>query len=517
MFRKVLLTFLLVFWAVPLFAQSVDTAWVRRYNGPANVWDEPNAMAIDQNGNVYVTGISYDVMTDFDYATVKYNSSGDECWVKRHNGWENRWDGASDIAVDAFGNVYVTGTSWNNNADSGASLDYCTIKYDGAGNELWIKYYNGLADFHDYARGIAKDHWGNIHVTGRSYGGETDFDYATIKYDSSGHEIWVRRYNYSGKSEDSPSAIGVDDSGNIYVTGVSTTSEAGADYATIKYRPSGDTAWIARYNGPRNSADVPVAVAIDGTGNVYVTGYSYGYLGKDDYTTIKYDSLGNEVWVRRYNGPASGHDQPYDMALDGCGSVYITGRSQVDVNLDYATIKYDTGGDDVWTATYNGMVDGDATDTPHAIAVDDFGNAYVTGYATYEPANADYTTIKYTPEGNTLWVKRYSGRLDAYDVGRDILVDASGNVYVTGVSTGDGGGYQFATIKYVQFLRADVDKNGEVNIVDAVYLVNYVLRSGPVPLPAPIVGDASCDSSVDITDVIFLIEYLFRSGPAPCI
>jgi Beta-propeller repeat len=91
---------------------------------PGNDIDEAAAIAIDDSGNVYVTGKSIGTNTFFDFATVKYDSGGQEDWVVRYNGLENLDDSAAAIAVDDSGNVYVTGSSYVN-----LNYDYTTIKY----------------------------------------------------------------------------------------------------------------------------------------------------------------------------------------------------------------------------------------------------------------------------------------------------------------------------------------------------------------------------------------------------
>ncbi|MBA3726335.1 MAG: SBBP repeat-containing protein, partial [Armatimonadetes bacterium] len=126
--------------------QVTTEAWVARYNGPGNSNDTARALAADAAGNVYVTGYSYGAGTgDFDYATIKYDSNGNQLWVARYNGPGNDNDYASALAVDAAGNVYVTGLSLG----AGTSYDYATVKYDSNGNQLWVARYNGPGNFYD--------------------------------------------------------------------------------------------------------------------------------------------------------------------------------------------------------------------------------------------------------------------------------------------------------------------------------------------------------------------------------
>jgi hypothetical protein len=106
----------------------------------------------------------------------------------------------------------------------------------------------------------------------------------------------VRRYNGPGNYDDEATAIAVDGTGNVYVTGESYGSDTSRDYATIKYNSAGDTVWLRRYNGPGNDEDRASAIAVDGTGNVYVTGWSVGSGTSDDYATIKYSGVGVEEW-----------------------------------------------------------------------------------------------------------------------------------------------------------------------------------------------------------------------------
>jgi hypothetical protein len=176
--------------------------------------------------------------------------------------------------------------------------------------------------------------------------------------------------------------------------------------------------------------------------------------------------------------------------------------------VEYATIKYYPNGDTAWVRTYKGP--GNYEDIADAVTVDDSGNAYVTGYSFASETFYDYATIKYYPNGDTAWVKRYGGPGTGDDRAYDIAVDGTGNIYVTG-----GSGGEYATIKYVQFLRGNVNGDGNISLVDVNYLANYVLKGGPAPVPLQS-GDVNCDGKYDLVDVIKLARYVLLGVPFPC-
>jgi hypothetical protein len=309
----------------------------------------------------------------------------------------------------------------------------------------------------DQAFALAIDSAGNVYITGASLGSGTNYDFATIKYDTNGNQVWVARYNGPVNDQDWASALAIDPTGNILITGYSWSGGIDEwDYATVKYDPSGNQVWVSRYNGPGAGEDRPVAIAADLSGNVYVTGFSIGIGSSEDYATIKYDPNGTQLWAARYNGSRNFHDLATDLTVDGLGNVYVTGYSYAPgTPWDYATIKYDTNGSQKWAAYY----DGGASDFATALVVDVFGNVYVTGYSWPGVGccilNAwDYLTVKYDTNGNQIWVARYSGGLTdpgvQGDLARAIAIDTRGNIFVTGVSNRASSTSDYATIKYEQ-------------------------------------------------------------------
>jgi uncharacterized delta-60 repeat protein len=426
----------------PAYAQTdVQVDWVRHYSsGFDPEFAFANAVAVDASGNVYVTGSSYGSNGLPDYATVKYSSSGARLWVKRYNGPEDNWDGATEIALDGSGNVYVTGQSFGRNY-----FDYVTIKYGPSGTREWLARYDGPANNDDWPNDLAVDGAGNVYVTGYSLGVGTFYDYATIKYNPSGTQEWVARYNGPGNTKDRAWALGVDASGNVYVTGDSGEgSENSSDYLTVKYNPSGVQQWAARYS---SLYDYAIDLAVDASGKVYVTGYSYGLGTYYDYATIKYSPRGVRQWVARYHGGV-GDDFANALAVDGSGNVYVTGESVGSGTFgDYGTVKYNARGKQQWVARYHGP--GNAGDVAVALAVDGSGVVYVTGWSAGSGTETDYATVKYSDVGAQEWVARYNGPKNTFDDASALAVDASGNVYVTGRSSRVGGSV-WTTIKYMQ-------------------------------------------------------------------
>ena len=371
----------------------------------------------------------------------------DLVWAKRAGGTDFEYGFA--IAADGSGNSYVTGgfggsatfgagETNETTLTSGVSADIFVAKYDASGDLVWAKRAGGT--FIEQGGGIAVDGAGNSYVTGsggidifvaksdaisslvRVKGGVGGGDIFMAKYDASGDLVWAKRACGCSSEFEVGIDIAVDGAGNSHVTGSFRDSatfgpgetnetiltSAGAedifagdfDIFVAKYDASGDLVWAKRAGG--TSLDGGIAIAVDGAGNSYVTGFF------EDSATF---------------GPG----ETNETTLTGTGP------------QDIFVAKHDASGDLVWAKRAGGTND----DRSRGIAVDGAGNSYVTGFfkdsATFGPGETNETTLttagsddifvaKYDASGDLVWAKRAGGTIP--EVGNGIAVDGAGNSYV---------------------------------------------------------------------------------------
>jgi len=403
----------------------------------------------DNDGNVIVSG---GIGSNHgDYLTIKYNSDGAQQWVSTYNGTANDEDAVFSLTVDRSNNIYVTG--WSKGV--GTNYDYATVKYNSNGVQLWVARYNGIGNETDLANSIAVDSLQNVYVTGQSLIDNTIFgaDIVTVKYNSSGVQQWVKKFSGTKyRSGDWGSAVMLDKSNNIYVTGSCVDSVTGQSFATIKYNTNGVQQWSAKYNGAINGSDQSDYIVVDSVGNVYVSGNSQGSMYYNDYATVKYNSLGIEQWSRRYDGSAHFTDQVRGMEIDGIENIYVTGYStELGSGYDYTTIKYNSNGERIWLRRYNHG----SNDIPSGIKIDIDDNIYITGQSDGDGSSDDFATVKFDSSGNQIWVIRYNHQSQSDDDARVLAIDNLGNVFVTGVTTNEVNNRNYSdylTIKYSQTL-----------------------------------------------------------------
>ena len=408
-----------------------------------------NAIVKDGKGNIYLTGY-FSGTVDFDPSSTatanmtsagnddifiaKYDASGNYVWAKGMGGTGT--DNGNSLALDNSGNVFVTG-SFNSTADFDPSSNTANLvsagyinvffaKFDASGNYVWAKRIGGT--LLDFGNSLTLDGSGNVYVTGLFYG-TADFDPGSStanlesaggydifvsKYDASGNYIWAK--GMGGTGEDKGNSLALDGSDNVFVTGI--------------------------FNGTADFDPSSTATA------------NLESAGSDDIFVAKYDASGNYVWAKGMGG--TGYDQGKSLALDGSGNVFVTGifygtadfdPSSSTANLESAgsddifVAKYDASGNYVWAKSMGGT----GEDIGNSLALDGSSNVFVTGYfgdtADFDPSctatanlesvgNADVFVSKYDALGNYVWAQGMGGTGD--DIGNSLALGGSGNVFVTG-------------------------------------------------------------------------------------
>ncbi|HEV7231808.1 MAG TPA: SBBP repeat-containing protein [Bacteroidia bacterium] len=413
-------------------AQAPNWSWAKNAGGSGN--DISNGVCVDASGNTYVTGnftsssitfgsttLSNTAAGGLDYFLVKYDASGNVLWAKGASGVSN--DGGSKVAVDANGNVYVSGNTNSNTLTFGSTTlalhgydDTFIVKYDASGNVLWAKIAGGSAN--DIGLGISLDGSGNAYICGYFASSTMSFGTTSItnaggndifvaKYDASGNVVWAKRVG--GTGDDSANGVDVDASGNVFITGTFLSSSisfgtttlsngGGIDMFTAKLDASGTAVWAKSATGVSN--DVANGVKMDPSGNAIV-------IGTFNSSTLTF------------------------------GSFPLTLKSYDDIFL----VKYDPSGTVLWAKSAGGT----ANDIGASVTVDHYGNSYLTGYFASTSMTMGTTVLtnsastyamyvaEYDPSGTEIWAKSTPSTGD--DRGNSIAVDILGNSYITGSFT----------------------------------------------------------------------------------
>ncbi len=400
--------------------------WAKRYAGPGIAIDRAYAVVADASGNAFVTGRGEN-LNDDDYVTIKYNSSGAEQWVQNYDNGGN--DRAIDMGIDAAGNIYVTGKRNN-----GANDDYHTIKYNTSGGIVYSKTFDFVDD--DRAESIAVNADGSFAVTGRSDANATailNWNYYTVKYDISGNQLWTASYNGTANNDDIALKVTLNADGNVAVTGISDGNSGLAvinNIVTILYDANGSAAWTKTYAGSGNS-NAASDVCFDPDGIVWVAGNVADNTSQSDAVALFIDGVGNQS-ASLYTGFGDNTENIRAITKDAAGNIYVAGYS-VGLNTDrnLCTIKLNASGDTLWSRNISGSMYG-SDDDAFALAVDNANNVIVSGYIKNSGTGSDIAIIKYNSTGVQQWLTTYDGVVHESDRSYDMVLDGSGNIYITG-------------------------------------------------------------------------------------
>jgi Secretion system C-terminal sorting domain/Beta-propeller repeat len=410
-----------------IFAQTPVVNWANNFGG-GNM-EQGNSIAVDVFGNSYVTG-SYrsdtiingiDTITNAggdDIFLAKYNPSGSILWVKSLGGTLS--DVGRSLAIDNNGNCYLTGYFSSATMSVGSFVltnnggtDIFLVKYDNVGNELWVQSGGGSA--FDAGVSVSVDSSGNSYLTGNFQSNTIVFgldtlvcggngDIFIVKYDFMGNALWAR--STAGTFHGNVFSITCDYSGSSYITGYFSSpvaifnsdtlfSNGGMDLFIVKFSPMGYTLWAESSQGIAD--EVGYDITLGGGGSVFVTG-SYWYssaifgtdtlpnFGNEDIFVAKYDTSGLAQWARGWGG--SGWEAGNSITADQIGNCYFTGYFQSsNVVFGFDTL-FSNGMADVFVAKYSPFgnmlwltsAGGSFNDEGYSIALDGNSACYISGY-----------------------------------------------------------------------------------------------------------------------------------------
>jgi len=448
--------------------------------------DSPNGILLE---NLPIPG--YATYQTFDAIVVE--GCSDYCWAQTWGGSD--MDLSYLVALDDSGNSYVTGVysgtvdfnpDGGNPHTSNGNTDVFFSKFDYFGNWQWTKTWGGTNN--DNGNSVAVDSYGNIYITG-SYFGPVDFnpagggtqpshgfyeDVFLSKFNSSGDWQWTK--TWGGAYGDDGVSVAVDNSGNIYVTGVfqdivefnpdggdSQSSNGLADVFLSKFSSGGNWQWSKTWGGIYQ--DKGSSVAADNSGNIYVSGFfedtvefnpdgggAQASNGLEDVFLSKFISSGNWQWTKTWGGTID--DYGNSVFADNSGNIYVAGNFMDTVEFnpdgggsqsangtwcDVFLSKFNSSGNWQWSKIWGDTDD----DHGYSVSLDNSGSIYVTGYfmgtVEFNPAGGgtqsshgeeDVFLSKFNSSGIWQWSKIWGGIFE--DIGCSVTVDSVNNAYVTG-------------------------------------------------------------------------------------
>jgi len=414
---------------------QIQKYWARYQNGTGNSEDYGYGLAVDASGNSYVTGGATNALGVTEIVLVKYNSAGQKKWVVTYPAPGGGPDYGNKVAIDPAGNVIVGGDS----VGIGTDYDLTTLKYDPQGNLLWARNFNGTGNGYDGMGGgwsLVIGSAGEVFIGGFTYDAVNGYDSVILKYDASGTLLWTAIYDGGDHLTDYNYGLVLDASGNVYAAAASTSIQNGRNILALKYSGSnGALLWEVGYNSPpTGSSDSVNAIDIDASANVYVVGFGPDVGTGDDMVTMKVDTDGVLQWVRRYDGPTSRDDRPWDVAVSPAGLVIVAGFSNNPWESSAATVAYDTNGNLVFAQRFEASTGYYGDDAGFDVEFDAAGNIWVAGYGWNGPEHGgDAFLIEYAPNGMLLFQDVHDGTGHADETNFGVAIRGN-DVYTGGYS-----------------------------------------------------------------------------------
>ncbi|HEX8577672.1 MAG TPA: SBBP repeat-containing protein [Flavobacterium sp.] len=364
--------------------------------------------------------------------------------------------------TDGSGNVYVAGATLN----GAGNYDVLLAKFNSSGVQQWIIQIDGSAGYQDFATALQLDGSGNVYITGAITNDTISMmsDLFFKKYNSSGVLQWTNTYD-GFNLYDCGTDILVNTGGTMAVVGSSFNTSGNLDFVTIFYNSSGVQQWANRYAHSSGFDDVPVRIVKSGTG-VAVAGAVKTGASSYSWAALVYRSNGVLNSTTISSGGTSGIEEVRGMVTDANGFIYLAGFTPtVSDGYDYDVIKLDSNLVIQWERTYDAN---GSDDKATAIQVSSTGDVYVTGYSNDNVEQHNYLTLKYNSSGSLIWTRTFNDSLNGDDEAYAMTMDNSGKIYITGNAHTSLSQMDYHTIKYdtAGTVEWSIDFDGETHLHD---------------------------------------------------
>ena len=247
--------------------------------------DDCYDIALGTDGNIYLTAFSWASLQDGNEILVmKIDPNLNIFWLQHINGTDNSLNEFPvDLILDSANNVYVLARIQN----TGASTDFATVKYNSLGQQQWRTEFNA-AGGQDIPEDMVLDDLGNVYVTGRArLTGYNDF--AVVKYNSDGMQQWASYYDGPEGLDDDPTGIVVDAGGNVYVCGESNRTGSYFEFIVVRYGAGGlfDWEWVHDVDASSKG----YGVSLDASGFLYSAGEGEGPGSDQDFIAVGFNQV----------------------------------------------------------------------------------------------------------------------------------------------------------------------------------------------------------------------------------
>lgn len=318
-----------------------EVLWSQHYASPQGVNEAALGMALDSQDDVFITGRAQIGAQSEQALTMKLDGSdGHIVWMDTFGGSAADNDTSWDIVVDGDDQLLISGFV----VETGGVANYFVRKMANAdGSVIWDQ--RGPETQNNYSsRGTWLSLMDNDDVVMcQRVFGDNGYDVYLERFASTnGSTVWSRTYDGATHGGDDPKEMVADSEGNLLIAGVQDVAW-NYNFMTLKINGlTGETLWLANYDGPPGWYDVAKAVAPGPGGSVVVSGLSDGSGSGWDWATVAYDGqTGAQLWVQRFNGPANQSDEPNDLICSAAGEVFVTGYAYGQgTNKDLLTVCY---------------------------------------------------------------------------------------------------------------------------------------------------------------------------------